>query len=323
MSHEVSVTSVGAAVQDVLLSGKVFKAHTEDDGELVEEFKLGGKYEVDNITFSTGGGATNGAVTFSRQGLRSIFMGKIGHDPAGEAVIRELKSEHVDISRVVYSKQHQTGFSTILISPRGERVVLVYRGASTDFTVNDFDTSKINTDWLFITSMAGKMDVIKKLVEHARATHMKVALIPGSAELAKPDELRQIIRGIDIVSANFEETQSLVGGTSVEELAINLAKHTGGIGVVTDGPNGVSTSDGVLVCRAGMYEDVPVVDRLGAGDAFASGFVASIAKGGSMQDGILLGSANSTSVVSFVGAKTGILSKDSAIHDMQIDCWQI
>ncbi len=317
MSEQVSITSVGAAVQDVLLSGEVFSPQTEA-GELVEEFKLGGKYEVDGVTFSTGGGATNGAVTFSRQGLKSVFMGKIGHDPAGEAVLADLKKDHVDTTLVAYSKKHKTGYSSILISPTGERVVLVYRGASTHYRKENFDPNKLATDWLFMTSMAGSMDVIEMLVNGAKHKHMKVALIPGSGELKNPDHLKQIAQGVDIFSANKEETQTLVLGESIEELAINMAHLTGGIAVVTDGPNGVATSDGRQVCRAGMYEDVEVIDRLGAGDAFASGFVAAIARGGSMQDGIVLGSANSTSVVQHIGAKTGILTADAQLHGMDI-----
>ncbi len=322
MSSEVTVVSVGGAVQDVLLTGDVFRAH-EDGGELVEEFKLGDKYEVDEVTFSTGGGATNGSVTFSRQGFRSVFVGKIGHDPAGDAVLADLKKDSVDASLVAYSKDYQTGYSTILISPRGERVVLTYRGASTHYDKEDFNVKKVHGDWMFITSMAGNMEVIKMFIEHAHATHMRVALIPGKGELAKTDELRQMAQGLDIFSANREETQTLVEGDSIEELAVNMSQLTGGIAVVTDGPNGVATSDGTTGCRAGMYEDVPVIDRLGAGDAFASGFVAAIARGGSMQDGILLGSANSTSVVSYIGAKTGILTKDDELHEMEIQTWNV
>ncbi len=316
-SDTISMTSVGGAVQDVLLGGKVFTPQNEN-GELVEEFKLGGKYEVDEVTFSTGGGATNGAVTFARQGLRSVFMGKIGHDPAGQAVVTDLKQEKVDVSGLVYSKKFQTGYSSILISPTGERVVLVYRGASTHYRKENFDVSKLNSDWLFVTSMAGSMDVIEHLVSAAKSKHMKVALIPGSGELKQTDWLKKIAAGVDVFSANKEETQTLVGGDSLEELAINMSRLSGGVAVVTDGPNGVATSDGQRVCRAGMYEDVPVIDRLGAGDAFASGFVAAIAKGGSMEDAIILGSANSTSVVQFVGAKKGILHASTELHGMDI-----
>ena len=68
-----------------------------------------------------------------------------------------------------------------------------------------------------------------------------------------------------------------------------------------------------------MYEDVPVVDRAGAGDAFASGLVAKLAQGLSLGDAIIFASANSTSVVATIGAKTGILGRDAVIHPMPLE----
>ena len=68
-----------------------------------------------------------------------------------------------------------------------------------------------------------------------------------------------------------------------------------------------------------MYEDVPVVDRTGAGDAFASGFLSQWAQGKSLAESIIFASANSTSVVTQIGAKPGILHEHAALHDMLIE----
>lgn len=312
------IISIGAAVQDVFLQGDVFKAQKEGD-HWVEEFNLGAKYDLENITFATGGGATNGAVTFARHGLDSYFMGKIAHDPAGQAVLEDLKKEGVKYDGVAYSKKYATGYSALLLSPRGERTILTYRGASTHYRMENFNFNKIESDWLFITSLAGSMDILEALVRHAKHNHIKVALIPGKGELSDANRLRDLIVGVDIISANKEEMQTLVEGDDTNNLAVNASRLTDGIAVVTDGPNGVSACDGQKVSWAGMYEDVPVIDRTGAGDAFASGFTAKIAAGGSLEDAILFASANSTSVVSHIGAKTGILHANSELHDMQIE----
>ena len=68
-----------------------------------------------------------------------------------------------------------------------------------------------------------------------------------------------------------------------------------------------------------MYDDVPVVDRTGAGDAFSSGFTAVIAAGESLERAVTFASANSTSVVTKIGAKAGILPHDADIHDMPLE----
>jgi sugar/nucleoside kinase (ribokinase family) len=67
-----------------------------------------------------------------------------------------------------------------------------------------------------------------------------------------------------------------------------------------------------------MYDDVPVVDRTGAGDAFGSGFLSQWAQGKSLKDAVIFASANSTSVVSQVGAKAGILQFGVQLHDMPV-----
>src|SRR5688572_16257109 len=100
--------SIGAAVQDVFLSqSDALDPVKEEDGSFYAELKMGGKADVDQINFSTGGGATNAAVTFARQGLDSVFMGAIGHDIAGQAVVEDLKREGVE-DKLFYSDEHNT-----------------------------------------------------------------------------------------------------------------------------------------------------------------------------------------------------------------------
>ena len=76
--------------------------------------------------------------------------------------------------------------------------------------------------------------------------------------------------------------------------------------------------NGKEVYRFGIYEDTPVKDTTGAGDAFGSGFLASIASGKSFRSSLIFASANSTSVVTKLGANRGILSGNEDLHLMPI-----
>jgi sugar/nucleoside kinase (ribokinase family) len=67
-----------------------------------------------------------------------------------------------------------------------------------------------------------------------------------------------------------------------------------------------------------MYEDVKVIDRTGAGDAFGSGFLSQWAMGKTLKESIVFASANSTSVVTKIGAKKGILHAGIKLHDMPL-----
>lgn len=312
------ILAIGAAVQDVFLSNSdVFKPVCINPDECFTRLDMGGKADVNNIEFSTGGGATNGAVTFARQGLESHFMGTIGHDPAGQAVLDDLDKEGVSTVGVSYSDTYNTGYSVLLLAPTGERTILTYRGASTHYDAKDFDLSEVTVDWLYVSSMAGSMDALDTIFTQAKARGVKIMFNPGKGELAQPAKLKALLEDVDVLSVNKEEAQAIVEGTDSEELARHML-HYVSTAIISDGPNGVVATDGKTIVRAGMYEDVPVIDRTGAGDAFGSGFLSQWAQGSTLKRAVVFASANSTSVVTKIGAKTGILRSDAQLHEMPL-----
>ena len=311
------IVTFGAAVQDVFLQGKLFTPKREDDGDLVEEFELGSKNEIDNVTFSIGGGATNAAVTFARQGMKCAYFGYVGNDMAGEAVKHDLNQNEVDNTLVHYSDKLSTGYSALLLAPGGERTILTYRGASSHFEIMDGELDTLNTRWFYLSSLEGNFEVIEKIILHAKSKSISVAWNPGKKELSDIEKLKPLLHGCSVLSLNKEEMALIFEGDTKEKLAEKSAEVVK-VSVVTDGPNGLAACDGSKVYSAGMYEDVPVVDRTGAGDAFCSGFVSAIARGLDINKAITLGSANSTSVVGLIGAKDGILRENAPLHDMDI-----
>ena len=317
MSNAPKVIAIGAGVQDVFLQSNIFKPHREDDGELVEEFELGSKNDVENVVFSTGGGGTNAAVTFARQGLHSLYMGHIGNDVAGQAVLDDLHKEGVDTSLVKTQKDTGTGYSVLLLAPSGERTILTYRGASTKFKLHESDFHGMKADWFYISSLGGNLDALKIILDYAKAHKIEVAINPGKGELKQARELRKLLPSFNILCLNKDELQMLFGDGTLEEVVIKASEHVPCV-VGTDGPHGVIAAYDKKLYKAGMYDDVPVIDRTGAGDAFNSGFVAMAAKGESIEKAITFGSANSTGVVSKIGAKAGILHSHNKIHSMPI-----
>lgn len=311
--------AIGAGVQDVFLShSDEFKPVGDKVAhETFLKLELGAKADVNKIDFATGGGATNAAVTFARQGLHSMFMGTLGHDPAGHAVLDDLDREGVDSTHVSYSKHLNTGYSVLLLAPNGERTILTYRGASTHYQATNFDLSEVDVDWIYVSSMAGSMEVLDKIFTQAKKKGIKVFFNPGKRELKHPAKLKALLDDVDVLSLNREEMQQLVEGQELEELARH-ALHYVSVAIVSDGPNGVVATDGKTIVRAGMYQDVKVTDRTGAGDGFGSGFLSQWAKGKSLKDSIIFASANSTSIVTKIGAKAGILHEGVRLHDMPI-----
>ena len=319
MSHKIpKILSIGKATQDVFLKSDEFDPHTEGSVAYTH-LPLGVKMEVKDVTFATGGNASNVAVTFARQGLHAEYMWTLGHDPASETILRDLDDENVSTSRVVREKHYQAGYSTILIATNGERTILNHRGISTDARGKDLDFDAIEDfDWVYPTSLAtGGIDLLRKIVDHAEKVGTKVMLNPAGPELAEPAKLKALLESVDILCVNKEEMQQLVEGEDLEELVRHALNYVPVV-IVSDGPNGVVASDGKTIVRAGMYEDVKVIDRTGAGDAFASGFLSQWAQGKSLKESILFASANSTSLVTKIGDKEGILHGGVRLHEMPL-----
>ena len=146
---------------------------------------------------------------------------------------------------------------------------------------------------------------------------MKIFFNPGKDELRQTDKLKALLEDVNVLSLNREEAQQLVHGEELEELARHLHHYVETV-IISDGPNGVLATDGKTIVRAGMYRDVKVIDRTGAGDAFGSGFLSQWVQGKSLADSIIFASANSTSVVTKIGAKAGILPAGVKLHHMPI-----
>ncbi|MDR1196888.1 MAG: carbohydrate kinase family protein [Candidatus Nomurabacteria bacterium] len=311
---------VGAAVQDVFMSHSEAFAPVHENGKWFEHLELGGKFNVNKIDFATGGGASNAATTFARAGHESVFIGTIGRDIAGDAVMMTLDRENIDTRFVTYSREYNTGYSVLMLAPNGERTILTYRGASTHYDKKNFEISRCkNVDWLYATAMNGKMEIFRRLFLQAKAMGAKVAFNPGKNELSKRNELVKLLPLVDVLITNREEMSMIVPGNTSQKL-IERAIKLVPVAIVTDGHKGALASDGRVLVKAGLYDNIRrTVDRTGAGDAFGSGLVLKLAEGRSLAEAVHFASANASEVCQAIGAKTNILHKSARIHNMPIE----
>jgi len=311
------IMTIGKATQDVFLkSSQAFEPH-EHKGVLYEQLPLGQKLAVDEVIFSTGGNVTNAAVTFARQGLRSVYMWVLGTDFPSHSILQDLDNEGVSTVNVSHDESYRTSYSTILLASNGERTILNYSGTKLPSDGHGLDMDAIDTaDWVYLSAL-GDISLLERIVSRCVERGVKVMLNPSGSELAEIDKLRTILEDIEVLIVNKEEASQIVEGQSIEELARH-ATHYCPIVIVSDGPNGAVVTNKKTIITAGMYEDVPVIDRTGGGDAFGSGFLSQWAIGKSLKDSIIFASANSTSVVGQIGAKSGILHQGVVLHDMPL-----
>jgi len=315
------VITIGSATRDVFLESDLFKVHHHSDSPtgLEQCFVLGSKVEVDRVHFEIGGGATNAAVTFARQGFSTAYLGKVGDDSAGREAKKDLEEEKISTELLILDKKTHTDYSTIILTPEGQRTILIYRSSSRDFAVEDIKLSDLKTKWIYMTSVAGDFAILEKVINFAQKEGIKIAINPGAKELNHKERLAPLLKKVEVLILNREEAAQFSGVPFGEEHKIWQAACGvyGKITVITDTKNGAVASDGNDIFRIGIL-DGPVVDRTGAGDSFGSGFVAGYIKRQDMEYGLKLATVNATSVVGVVGAKPGIVYSNHPIPHIPV-----
>lgn len=320
------IVSLGSALQDLyLIDHDDFTATEFCDAKkkhcksVMGDLIIGSKVEIDRLLYEVGGGGTNAAVEFARHGHESIYLGNIGHDSAGDAVLACLDEEGVDNSYVEYASRKSTGCSVILLDTKsGERTILTCRGASDKFdNLDEADLARIQPDWLYVTSLRGDMDTILRFFEKAKEIGCQIMFNPGKQELAEKKKMVDLLDLVDVLLVNKSEAAEIVPGTVLSELVSRLGNYVKTV-IITDGNMGAIAKSEDKVFRFGIYEDVPVKDTTGAGDAFGSGFLAHFAAGNSFKDSLIFASANSTAVVAELSAKKGLLTGSEKLHQMPI-----
>ena len=304
------VVSIGSATLDVTLKSEKFQL-IEHDGKTVLCQVYDQKIDIDQVALSSGGAGTNTSVGFSRQGFKAACIAEVGHDIASEAILRELERENVDWRMIVRESDEDTGVSALLISSDGARTALVHRGASRMLDTTDIHWDGFKTKHLHLSSV-GSEGMIERVMEYCRANNTSLSWSPGNWEI------EQVASGA--VTLEWPERSLLIMNreefarfTSLDymndELWASDWRFAGPeLVIVTDGSRGgvVQDNSSNKVFRF-EAERVDVVQETGAGDAFASGFVSSWLRGKSLEEATDLGKKNAASVVSHMGAKTGLL----------------
>lgn len=332
------VITIGSATQDVFLrSGGIetIRSPRFITGA-AECLPLGAKVNIEDIVFAVGGSAANTAVTFARRGMRTAMAARIGSDSSGDDIIRTMRKESIATQFIRRDPHLYSPYSVVLLTKKGERSILAYRGAGAAFSPNDVSFPKFNAKWFYVTHLSDRAaPLFLKLLRHAQKTGAKVAVNPGKTQLTMPlAKLKPLLNLIDVFILNREEGAYLINVPyrDANRIFKKLDSWVRGLVVMTDGPQGVTVSDGKTRWHAGVLEERKLVDRTGAGDAFGSGFVAAFieadlrgSKRGSTRipvahwekwipHAIQLGSANATSNIEVIGAQSGLLRKRDSIY---------
>jgi len=303
------LVAIGNATIDTFLtirsSNKHFRINKET-GEIC--VKQGDKAIVDKLDFFIGGNAANVSVGLSRMGFKSAITAEIGSDEFTQKIVNGLKKE---------------GVSEILLklipnTPSPLSVIINYKGERTIFCEDvekdhDFNFEGIFAKWIYLTSLGNKwQEAYKRTLIFAKTVGAKIAFNPGTSQLDKGIEsIRDVLKETDILFVNKEEAKTITGTKTddIEKLLNLLDKLGPKTSVITDGLKGAflfDKNDGFFFQKA--YNEKKALERTGAGDAFASGFLSAILFGKSAKQAMGWGALNSASVVAKIGAQAGLLT---------------
>ena len=303
------VITVGSNTVDVFAKtdSELIEIKTRASTEELLAYPLGTKILISGLEFMIGGGGTNTAVAFSRLGFKTAYLGKIGQDENGLKVFKLLKDENIDF---IGTLGKIGGYSVILDSIEDDRTILTFKGCNDDLTFEEIKKSHLNAKWLYFASMTGKsFKMLKKLTDYAKKNNIKIAF-NASSYLAKRgySYIKKIVESSDVFILNLEEAQILAGKGSAKDLLKRLYNSNMQYLVITDGQNGAYCTDGKNNYFIKPKKHLKIKETTGAGDAFASTFVAGIIRKKNIKDCLRMAAINAESVISNYGAKNILLS---------------
>jgi len=297
------VISIGSATVDIFVKSAEFRLQGNS-----LTIPASSKSEMIQGFIQSGGGATNSSTSFCRLNLKSACLSLLGNDPLGLYIVNDLNKYQVNTDLLVRLEKESTDYSVILIATDGSRSIISNRGA-THLETTQINWDKIvDTDWLYITSLEGDLDLLETLIGFANEHSIKIALNPGNRELSESIRLVPLLSHIEFLLLNKVESETLTG------IEINqpnywekLLSYGPRITAITNGREGAYVLSSSEKLFSPIINTRPV-DETGAGDAFGSAFVSGLIHHLSLTDALFWGVKNSASVVSSLGAKSGLLN---------------
>ena len=316
MSHtpqHIDILSIGDIVTDafIKLFDKEEKVEHERDGSTWLAIPFGTKIPFDFAKVVPGvGNAANAAVAFARLGLSSSFVTNIGGDQEGRDMVAALQQNGVDHRFVRVNPDKKSNYHYVLWY-KEERTILI-KHEEYDYHWPHLRPAEVPR-WVYFSSISKNAleyhDQIADWLDQNLG--VRLAFQPGTFQMeAGAERLKRIYKRAEVLILNREEAVTVGGGNHKD--IHDLLNHLHALGpktvVITDGPAGAYASDGDQRFKMPLYPDpAPPYERTGAGDAFASTFVAALAKGMSLEDAWRWAPINSMNVVQKVGAQEGLL----------------
>jgi ribokinase len=278
------------------------------DGKKLDQLcmNFGDKLPIKSLNQKVAGNALNNAVGSARLGMKAGFYSIVGNDETGKHIAEKMKNEGITTKYLHLQKGSSTNFSVVL-NFQADRTILQYSNMRTYKLPVNLESAR----WIYYTAVGKEHAALdRQIIKYAKQSGAKIALNPGTTHMrAGVAKMKNLLKRTEMIFVNKEEAELLVGDTTDISGLLNRLHELGPrIAVITDGHNGAYASDSVCVYHMPIFH-AKAVEVTGAGDAFATGFLAAIFNSLPLPEAMLWGTANSAGVIGKIGPQDGLLSK--------------
>jgi len=259
----------------------------------------------------SGGSAANTIVGVASFGVAAAYIGKVKHDPLGDAFIADIRSTGVRFETEPAAHGPATGRCFVYVTPDGERTMNTYLGASTYLSPPDVDEAIVREAKIvylegYMWDRPAAKSAFQKAGEIAREAGARVALTLSDSFCV--DRFRGEFIGlmrsntVDTLFSNTDELLSLYETPHFHE-ALDALRAENVLGIVTRSEKGCIVVRGDKTWEAPAFPIAKLVDTTGAGDMFAAGFLAGLARGADMTTCGRLGALAAAEIIQHLGAR--------------------
>jgi sugar/nucleoside kinase (ribokinase family) len=258
---------------------------------------------------SSGGSAANTCAAAAALGARVGYLGKVAADALGHVFAHDIRAAGVAFDTAPLAAGAATARSMILVSPDGQRTMNTFLGACVWFSEEDVSPATVAS--AEVTYLEGYLfdppaakAAFRKAADIAHAHGRRVALTlsdPFCVGRHRAEFRDFVTRETDVLFANEAELLSLY---ETDDLAAAVEAVRGEVSVaaITQSEKGSLIVSGRVTERVAAVPTV-VVDSTGAGDAYAAGFLAALARGLPLAEAGRWASVAAAEAISHLGAR--------------------
>ncbi|MFA5313932.1 MAG: carbohydrate kinase, partial [Methanomassiliicoccales archaeon] len=245
---------------------------------------------VGTYIMNFGGAPANVAISSSRMGVKSAFIGKIGNDQFGLYLSRTLSKENVDISGLITTDEACTTLAFVHLNDEGERTFSFVRKPGADMLIlpEEVPVALIGGSKIFHfgsaqLSMKNGRAAITKAIQIAHQADVLVSFDPNyrasqwNSEKDAKQWINEFVNLVDIVKVSQEEALWISDKKDLWDASLEIQKRGLDLVIVSCGSSGAHYRIKNCAGFVKGYSRV-AVDTTGAGDAFWGTILACISE---------------------------------------------